>query len=632
VNAAIERMNGIRAMFAGMLMLCSAALIAGCGGGNPSPEAQAPVAAECVPGDASTSEQCGTVYVGITDADGDFLSYTVDVVSLQLVRADGLVVETLPGTTRLDFSQYVDLTEFVAAAYVPPGTYVSGRITLDYADADVVVEVGNEARSALIVDDLGQAVERLTMNVRLANRHQLMIRRGLPSLLTVDFDLAASHSVDTLPIPALASVEPFIVAEIDPIDDKDIRVRGLLVDVDEAGMSYTISLRPFHDRIGDFGPVTVHVTSATEFEIDGALYTGAEGLRALAASGAGTPTVAFGSLQVAERRFTAEIVYAGSSVPGIDLDAVNGNIIARSGDSFTVRGATVILADGEARYYRGDVTVTVGPNTRVFKRWFDGLLDTGALSVGQRVTVRGSVTGDTASGLAVDATEGAVRMHVTRLAGTVNQFMAGEVDIELDRIDGRPADVFDFSGTGMTVETDADPANYEVATGNLLFDGMAEGSPVVVYGFPNAFGAAPPDFEGRTVADYSDVRSVLGVGWAGKGTVAPFLDMGSDGLVLDNGNPEIGTRHYVSQGPVLIDLTKLDSPTVIAPRETGRMLFGIATADSLELYADFDDFEQALTLALDGATTARSMYARGRYDVGTNVFRAYKIGMVLIEP
>jgi len=122
------------------------------------------------------------------------------------------------------------------------------------------------------------------------------------------------------------------------------------------------------------------------------------------------------------------------------------------------------------------------------------------------------------------------------------------------------------------------------------------------------------------------------VGSRGGLTLEPFTMMDSTGLLLNNQNPDIGQRHYIKQGTVLIDLTTLDADTLIAPRETGRKLFSIATKDSLQLYADFDDFINALTLALDGATTARSMYARGKYDADSNVFTAYKIGVYFLEP
>ena len=106
----------------------------------------------------------------------------------------------------------------------------------------------------------------------------------------------------------------------------------------------------------------------------------------------------------------------------------------------------------------------------------------------------------------------------------------------------------------------------------------------------------------------------------------------STGLLLDNDNEDIDVRRYIKQGPVLIDLTALDTDTLIAPRESGRMLFSIKSQDSLRLYSDFDDFANDLGMSLDGATAARSMHARGKYDVDTNIFTAYKIGVILLEP
>lgn len=109
--------------------------------------------------------------------------------------------------------------------------------------------------------------------------------------------------------------------------------------------------------------------------------------------------------------------------------------------------------------------------------------------------------------------------------------------------------------------------------------------------------------------------------------------MGTDGLVLHNQNGDIDQRHYIKQGPVLIDLTTLNSDTTIVPRETGRMLFSIKSQDSLRLYSEWNDFVGDLINSLgDGVTTARSMYAYGKYDVDSNTFTAYKLGIHLLEP
>jgi len=111
------------------LMLAILATLAACGGGAES--SNMVTAAECDPSDPNTIAECGTLLVVLTDADGDFLNYTVDVLSLTLETADGRIVETLPRTTRINFTDYVDLAELVVAASIPPATYVSGIISIN---------------------------------------------------------------------------------------------------------------------------------------------------------------------------------------------------------------------------------------------------------------------------------------------------------------------------------------------------------------------------------------------------------------------------------------------------------------------------------------------------------------------
>ena len=619
-----------------LLALCFSAFVVACGGGSGSqPEPVPPVAAGCDPADSATHSECGTVLLGLTDADGDFVNYTVDVVSLTLETANGRVVETLPRSTRINFAEYVDLTELFTAATVPPATYVAGTITLDYTGAEVFVEEDGAATEAVVVDADGVPLTQTSLSVTLSNRDRLIVTPGRPAFLQLDFDLDASHVVDLVPEPAVATAEPFFLAEIAPIDEKEIRVRGPVVDVDETESTYTVALRPFRDRDGDFGRATINVTDDTEFEVDGEMFAGADGLAALAAAGNGTSSVAFGVLDVQEREFTAERVLAGSSVPGIGRDAVIGSIIARDGNFLTVRGATIIPSDRRAHFH-DDVVIEVSEATRVFK---DGDRNADVtiadLSVGQRVTVRGNqpvaTTDASAPEVLFDATEGYVRMHLTRLSGTVNDVMPGETTINLQSINRRRVSIFDFTGTGMTPDLDADPSSYEVATGGLGLAAFAEGKPIVATGFPTAFGMAPPDFNGRTVIDFTNVRSRLGIGWGAEGTAAPFLSVSTDGLVIDNQNPAIDVRKFIKQGPVLIDITTLDSGTTIVPQTAGRTLYSLKSADSIRLYSDFGDFVNDLTLSLDGSTVARSMHATGQFDQDSNLFTASKIGIYLIE-
>ena len=636
-NPFISSRSALMTGFGRASIFLATLILAACGGGASTSANLEPLpAATCDPGNASTFNECGTVLVGFTDADGDFLNYTVDVLSLTLETANGRIVETLPRRTRINFADYVDLTELVTAASIPPATYVSGVLHLEYSDSEVFVEADGMAKEAVVTNMAGKKLVETDLKIVLSNRDQLVIRKGRAALLQLDFDLGASHVVDITPEIATAASEEYIVAEVHPVDEKDIRVRGPLVEVDEANSAYIVAIRPFHDRDGDFGRIKVQVTDDTEFDVNGDVFVGNEGLRALTAAGQGTPTIAQGTLNVAERESTANVVLAGSSVPGIDRDAVVGNVIARDGNFLTVRGATLIPSDRRAHFH-DDVIVEIGPETRVARDGHRvGDLGIDAISVGQRVTIRGNqpdttTTDASAPQVLFDATEGAVRMHVTHLSGLVNAAVPGQTDITLHSIDRRRVGIFNFAGTGPSEDLNADPNNYEVRTDGLNLTSLAAGRPIVVYGFPTAFGMAPPDFSGRTVIDYMDVRSALGVGWGAAGTIAPFLSVGPDGLLLDYQNEDIDKRHHVKQGPILIDLTALDSSTLIVPRETDRKLFSLKSRDSLRLYSDFDDFVADLSTSLDGATTARSMFAYGEYNTDTNIFTASKIGVHLLE-
>src|SRR4029453_17741792 len=99
---------------------------------------------------------------------------------------------------------------------------------------------------------------------------------------------------------------------------------------------------PFITRKTHFGQVTVHTDANTTFEVNGTSYTGSAGLDALISAGPGTATAAFGTLTSATREFDAKMVLAGTSVPGAGMDTVIGDVIARSGDVLTVRGATIM--------------------------------------------------------------------------------------------------------------------------------------------------------------------------------------------------------------------------------------------------------------------------------------------------
>ena len=120
----------------------------------------------------------------------------------------------------------------------------SASIRLDYANAEVSVEVNGAPVAATVVNARGQPLGVVDLDLMLDNRNHVVIAPGRPALLQLDFDLAASHEVDITTVPAIAVAQPFVVATIEPVEDKELRVRGPLVSVDTNASSYVSTCGP----------------------------------------------------------------------------------------------------------------------------------------------------------------------------------------------------------------------------------------------------------------------------------------------------------------------------------------------------------------------------------------------------
>jgi len=341
-------------------------------------------------------------------------------------------------------------------------------------------------------------------------------------------------------------------------------------------------------------------------------------------------TVAFGTLSTLDRRFTAEIVHAGDSVSGERIDAVHGNIVSRRGNELTVKGAYAVRPNAVARLHR-TVIVTVGPDTKVLKPGSDVVLDAGALSVGQQIVAFGSLTEPATAATPATFDARRVRMLPTHLRGSVLSVVAGQVDMNLRAIDRLGVDLFDFSGTGVTAAMDADPADYEVATGTLGLASVTPGQAAKVIGFVRPFGSAPADFEGRAVIDHRFLPAVLGIGWGMTGTSAPFSSMGVSGLVIDMHNTSIGARHHMLVGARLIDLTTLAVSPTIAPT-SGRALYGISVGRDVKLFTSFAEFSTEVANRLSAGNAAIALVAVGSYDEGSTTLTAHHIAIHFAGP
>lgn len=574
------------------------ALLAGCGGGG------------------STGADSGEVVIGLTDAEGDFHSYTIDVLSLTLTKQNGAVVETLPLNTRIDFAQYTDMTEFLTAATVPSGYYVKAEMQVDYSNADIWVEnvVGDlvQVPAGNIQDETGNPLGEITLSVRLEGRDSLLIVPGVPASLTLDFDLNTSNLVDFSGGDPLLTVQPVLLADVELDRPKPHRLRGALTDVDQAESQFDIVVRPFRHRLINerrFGTLTVNSHDETVYEIDGVVYKGGTGLRALDAMPAFTATVVLGELRFNPRRFEAREVYAGSSVPGGTLDVVRGNVVARSGDELTVRGATLLRTDGSV-IFRNTLQVVLSDETQVTQQLSTEAHTTDEISVGQRISVFGELDQSAAS-LAAER----VRMQLTVLRGSRVEVVAlsptdEPLVVDLQSIDLRPISLFDFSGTGATASEDADPAYYEVETSTLDLSNVLDGAPLKVGGFVTPFGSAPMDFEAQTVVDLTDVPAVMRVGYP-EGSADAFSDISADGLSLDLS--DVGRFHHLSRAGVAIDLTTLGVTPMIVPHTDDEGCFWIETATTRQLHTSFAAFAEDLAGRMGAGGLVRGVLAKGDY-------------------
>ncbi len=566
-------------------------------------------------GSGGSDAEDGTLVIGLTDAEGDFLRYEVDVVSLTLTKQNGAVVDALPVETRVDFSQYTEMIEFLTAATVPTGRYVKATLTLDYRNADIQIEDagGHAIDVETILDEDGLPITTLPVEVHLEGRNSLVIAPGIPVHLTLDFNLEASNHVDlSIPDVPVLTVEPYLLAEVNLENNKIHRLRGPLKEVNPADGTFRVIIRPFIHLLagGDerFGTLEVVTDGETIYDINGQYYEGDEGLEVLDQQQVLTAIVVIGDLDINLRRFEARHVYAGSSVPGGDLDVVTGNVVSRTGNQLAVRGATLIRAQGSV-VFNDEMEILLENTTIVGRQLSKDRFDIDAISVGQRIMVFGELDEDES---VLDATQGYVIMLLTTLKGTVVE-VDSNVVVSLTAIDGRSVDVFDFLGTGIDPDNDADPANYDVDPADLDTSGLEIGTPVKFRGFVTPFGhpAEQADFEARTMINVSEVKGLLIANWFPPAADA-IEDLSELGFTLNLEGA--GHFHHLIRAGVGIDLTQLDNAPIIESEDDGSGLFQIVQDGSRQFFFTFEGFVEALSNRLENDAAVTHILATGTFD------------------
>ena len=624
------------------LTTCAVLLLAACGGGMDSGmgSAAATSATQTVGTSAmqtACSSSCGASMLTLTDAKGDFLSYTVNLTSLQLQTAAGASVETLPAVTKVDFSQLVDLTEVISAGQIPAAEYVSATLTLDYTGANITADDGTGKAVALKpVDANGAALTGpVSVSVKLDDAHHLLITPGRTGRLAFDFNLAASNTVDLA--AATVTVSPTLVASVVPSDNKQVRVRGQFASASTTANDFVLNVQPFFNQSKTNGQVTVGVGSATTYQVNGMAYVGAAGLAALAALPANTMVAAFGSLQTDTQTFMATIVLAGTSLENPAKDQLSGTVIARTANTLTLRRATLWMRDGDFESENQDVTVTVAAGTAVTEEGAMGTFTIADISVGQHIDAFGmasstSNSSGSAATMTLDATAGSVRLDMTAAWGVVTKLATGSLTVNLQSLDGLPVAAFNFAGTGTSTAADAVATAYVINTGTLSQTGLAVNAPARVMGFVTPFGTAPPNFTAQTLVNFSGVPQALVVDWAQNGSATAFMGLTATSTSLQLNLTGTGQLHFIQTGPDTLDLTTLATPpTITADATATNEVFAIGHRGMFktENFNTFAAFVTALAADLTPATTVEGLAATGQYDSAANTFTATGLAVLI---
>lgn len=604
--------------------LLTAGLIA-CGGGNSSEDS--------LTQDQNQTAEQGELMVALTDAEGSFSAYAVDVLSVKMIKANGTEVETVPLSSRMNFADYTDVTEFFTVATIPEGTYTSASLTLDYTDADIIVEDENEQFYEAQVQDVnGDPITQMTMSVSFGTDEPVVIKKGVPAAVTLDFDLEASNTIESFE-PALVTVEPVLIADPKLDVDREHRVRGMLLSVDTENNQFEVDLLPLWHRqqeeANNFGYGTVNVVEATHYEIDGVTYEGAAGLAQMAIITEEVPVVTSGHFN-SDFQFQADEVYVGSSVPWSSYDVVKGMVISRTGDTLTIRGRTIDKETGSVAFNQ-NITLNVADTTLVTQQALsnDGL-NKDSISIGQRVLAFGELSGGETGDFVLDATEGRVRMNMNLIKGEV--LSVDPLVLDVRWMNGRLPALFDFAGTGVTEEDDADANNYEIDTSTLTLDSLEVPDLVKVRGMVNAFGAAPMDFNAVTVIDINMEQRAgeMSVLWPFPEEADAIASATAEQIDL---NLELA-YYQVSMAGIPLKFTADEEPSIIvpaAPEGTGIYTIHEHRQNGTQVFNNFANYTTAINARIAEGQNVKKVFSIGRYDTETNTMHATSVKTVFVD-
>ena len=609
----------------------------------------------------------GTAVVTLTSTPStdNFLAYRVGLTSVQLQGSSGSSgLKILPAGTTVDFVNLLNFSEVLGAVGVAKGSYTSAVMTLDYTNSQIVYDDGSLEGVALTpLNASGAPAGQISVTATLDTTTPFKIALKQSAALAIVFDLGASNLVNLT--NKTVTVTPLVGASANPIDGKQVRIRGPIKGVNATNLSFTSGVKPFDADVLSQGTLSVTQSDLTTYEINGQPSTGSAGFSGLSSVGSNALAVSYGTLSATDTitdttaaatsasnvTFNATQVLAGSSVQAAGVDRVTGAVTSRSGNVLSVEAATLVGADGSDTFIPGATLITVGPNTVItaFGQTAADFFTAQQISVGAVIDAFGTATTGNSGTASLDATAGRVRVDLTTVSALVTAPNTnGVIEVNLGFLGGRSISAFDFVGSG------AAPAQFSVGVTALDVTNIGVGAPVQFSGFTSAFGAAPPNFTATAPAvavdpttgilesttddvtetslpDPTIVPAQLVMDW-GSGTAAPFITFNSTSIDLDVHNANIGTRHKIQVGPQFIDVTGLSQDPMISPNSSSSaQLFSIghAVSSTVESFNTYAAFITQLQTELNGTVLATALSATGNYTSSTFAFTATSIALFL---
>jgi hypothetical protein len=559
--------------------------------------------------DSVTSLEKGELVIGLTDADGDFTAYQVDVVSIKLYREDGAEISVLPVASTIDFTEYIDVTELLSTTSLSKGRYVSGNMVLDYSQHDVQIEVSGNSVTAEVIDSLGDPIDQIEMSFNFGAEN-LEITKGSSAFLSLDFDLQATNEVDLSGETPTVTVTPLLIAEINGESFKQQRTRGLLTIVDTSAQTFEMKIRPLKTNSGSFGSLTVEVDENTLFDVDGGSFIGLSGLSALEAVDLETLVTVTGNLNLQSGFMEADMVSAGNSVLGNAYDFGKGSVVAIEGNVLTLRGGTLKRHNGAER--RGGLTyVELGDLTEVTKSndLSEGTVED--LLIGSQILVYGEAS--TESGNRILENVQNVKLHDSELQGEVVSIGVSSLMLNIQSINGRDVSIF-------PIDT---PEMFLISTASLDLSSLEVNDLLKIEGYFSS----SSEFDAMSILDVSNVGVKASISWTEELSGSPLLSVADMNAVISLNEEVLSRRHHIYQGRLKSDLLDHGSSlNLFSPTDMGS--FTLSFQGESTPYTSFNDFMEALDSALT-ESSMKSMSIKGEFDSDSVTFTVESLRVLL---